>query len=381
MIFRSWIVLIRIGAWIFNCYLNWYFILRTIWVCYDYCCVFITFCCCVNWCLVLEGCATWKIGNITDRVLGIWCVAWFNSLILSSRCVLVRICAWIFNCYFNWNFIFRSIWVCYDNCCVFVTCCCCIYWCLIFKCSTTWKVGNVTDWVLGIWCVTDINRLILSYRSIYISLSWICGYSNLNWYFILRTVWVSNNNCCVFVTCSCCIYWCLVFKCSTTWKVGNVTDRVLGIWCVAKVNRLILSYRCILICICAWIYNRYLNWDFILRTIWISYNNCCILLTSCCCINWGLILEGSTAWKVWNVADWTFGIRCVANVNGLILSSWCVLVCICSWILNGYFNWNFVLRTIWVSYDYCCVFFTCSCCIWLTNRLRFWIRQPANRLH
>ena len=364
MILSSRCVLIRICAWIFNCYLDWDFVLRAIWVSHNHCCVFVTFCCCVNWCLVLEGCATWKIGNITDRVLRIWCVSNFNSLILSSRCVLIRICAWIFNSYLNWYFIFRSVWVSYDYCCILLTYSCCVNWCLVFKCSTTWKIWDITNWVLGIWCVANVNSLIFSsWRILICVCSWIFN-SYLNWYFVFRSVWVSYNYCCVFFTCCCCIYWCLVFECSTTWKVWNVTNWTFGIWCFANVNSLIFSCWRILICVCSWIFNSYLNWNLVLRTIWISYNNCCILLTSCCCINWGLILEGSTAWKVWDIANWTFGIWCVTKVNRLILSCWRILIRIRTWIFNCYLNWDFIFRTIWVGNHSCCVFFTCSCCIY-----------------
>ena len=136
-----------------------------------------------------------------------------------------------------------------------------------------------------------------SWRILICVCSWIFN-SYLNWYFVLRTVWVSNHNCRVFFTCSCCIYWCLVFKCSTTWKVGNVTDRVLGIWCVAKVNRLILSCWRILIRIRTWIFNCYLNWDFIFRTIWVGNHNCCVFVTCSCCIDWCLIFKACSCWKV-----------------------------------------------------------------------------------
>ena len=136
-----------------------------------------------------------------------------------------------------------------------------------------------------------------SWRILICVCSWIFN-SYLNWYFVLRTVWVSNHNCRVFFTCSCCIYWYLVFKCSTTWKVGNVTDRVLGIWCVAKVNRLILSCWRILIRIRTWIFNCYLNWDFIFRTIWVGNHNCCVFFTCSCCIDWCLIFKACSCWKI-----------------------------------------------------------------------------------
>ena len=364
LILSSWCVLIRICAWVFDSYLNWNLVFWTIWVSHDNSSVFFTFCSCIYWCLELEGCATWKIGNITDRVLRIWCVSNFNSLILSSRCVLIRIGTWIFNSYLNWYFIFRSVWVSYDDCCVFFTCSCCIYWCLELEGCATWKVWNITDRVLRVWCVTNINRLIFSCWCILIRIrTWIFN-SYLNWNLVLRTIWISYNNCYILLTCSCCVNWCLVFELSSTWKIWNVTNWTFSVWCVTDINRLILSSRCVLIRIGTWIFNSYLNWNLIFWTIWVSYDNSSILFTCCCCINWGLVLKGCFTWKIWNITNWVLGIWCVAKVNRLILSYRCILICICAWIYNRYLNWDFILRTIWISYNNCCVFFTCSCCIY-----------------
>ena len=364
LIFSYRCVLIRICAWVFDSYLNWNLVFWTIWVSHDNSSVFFTFCSCIYWCLELEGCATWKIGNITDRVLRIWCVSNFNSLILSSRCVLIRIGTWIFNSYLNWNLVFWTIWICYYYCSVFVTFCSCIYWCLVLKLSTTWKIWNVTNWTFSVWCVTDINRLILSSRCVLIRIgTWIFN-SYLNWNLVFWTIWICYYYCSVFVTFCSCIYWCLVLKLSTTWKIWNVTNWTFSVWCVTDINRLILSSRCVLIRIGTWIFNSYLNWNLIFWTIWVSYDNSSILFTCCCCINWGLVLKGCFTWKIWNITNWVLGIWCVAKVNRLILSYRCILICICAWIYNRYLNWDFILRTIWISYNNCCVFFTCSCCIY-----------------
>ena len=138
LIFRSWIVLIGVCAWILNNNLNWDFVFRAIWVSDDNCSVFVAFCCCVNRCLVLELSAFWKVTDITDGILSIWLITWFNRLIFSYRCILIGICTWVFNDYLNWNFIFRAIWVSDNDCRVFFAFCCCINWCLVLELSAFW---------------------------------------------------------------------------------------------------------------------------------------------------------------------------------------------------------------------------------------------------
>ena len=292
-----------------------------------------------------------------------WYWSCFGLLIVNRWCILVCVCTWIFNGYLNWYFVFRSVWVSYGYCCVFFTCSCGIDRCLVLKLSTTWKVGNITNWTFGIWCFTNINRLIFSYRSIYISLSWICGYSNLNWDFILRSVWISDYDCCVFFTFCCCIDRCFELEGCTTWKFWNIADWVLGIWCITNFNRLIFRSWIVLICIRTWIFNCYLNWDFIFWTVWVSDDNSRGFFTCSCGIYWCLVLKCSTFWKVADVTDWILSVWLVAWFNRLILSYWSVLIRIGAWIFNCYFNWNFILRTIWVSDNNCCVFLTFCCCI------------------
>ena len=224
LIVNRWCILIGVCTWVFNDYLNWNFVFRAIWVSDNDYSVFVTFSCCINWCLVLKLSSFWKITDITDGILGIWLVAWFNRLIFRSWCVLIRICTWIFDCYLNWNFIFRTVWVSDDNCSIFVTFSCCVNRCLVLELSAFWKITNITDGILGIWLVAWFYRLIFSYRSVLIRIrTWIFN-DNLNWNFVFRTVWVSDNNCCVFFAFCCCVNRCLVFELSTFWKITNVAN-------------------------------------------------------------------------------------------------------------------------------------------------------------
>ena len=263
LIFSHRCILIGVCTWVFNDYLNWYFVFRTVWVSDDNCSVFFAFCCCVNRCLVLELSAFWKVTDITDGILGIWLVAWFNRLIFSSRCILIRICAWIFDCYLNWNLILRAVWVCHYNSGIFVTFCCCVDWRLVFELSAFWKVTDVADGILSVWLIAWFNRLIFSSRCILIRVcAWIFD-DYLNWNFVFRTVWVSDDNCSVFFAFCCCVNRCLVLELSAFWKVTNVANGILSVWLIAWFNRLILRCWCVLICIRTWIYNLDSDWDFI----------------------------------------------------------------------------------------------------------------------
>ena len=296
-------ILISIRTWIFDDNLNWNLIFRAIWVCDYDCRIFFTLSCCVNWCLVLELSSFWKVTDVADGILSVWLVAWFNCLVLSYRCILVCVCTWIFNDHLNWYFVFRTVWVSDDDCCVFLTFCCCVNRCLVFELSSFWKITNVTDGILSVWLVTRFNCLILSYRCILIGIgTWIFD-DNLNWNFVFRSVWICYDNNCVFFAFCGCINWCLVLKLSSFWKITDIADRILSVWLIAWFNCLILSYRCVLVCICAWIFDDYLNWNFILRTVWISHHNSSVFFAFCGCINWCLVLELSSFWKVAYVAN------------------------------------------------------------------------------
>ena len=296
-------VLIGICTWILNNHLNWNFIFRTIWVSDDNSSVFFAFCCCVNRCLVLELSAFWKISDVANGILSIWLVAWFNRLIFGYRCILIGICTWVFDCYLNWNLVFRTVWVSDNNSSVFVTFCCCINWCLVLELSTFWKVTYVANGILSVWLIAWFNRLIFSCWCVLIRIcAWLFN-SYLNWNFVFRTVWVSDNNSSVFVTFCCCINWCLVLELSTFWKVTYVANGILSVWLIAWFNRLIFSCWCVLIRICAWLFNSYLNWNFVFRTVWVCYDNSSVFVTFCCCVNRCLVFEGSAFWKITNIAN------------------------------------------------------------------------------
>ena len=219
MIFSYRSVLIRIRTWIFNSYLNWNLILRTVWISHNNCCVFFTNCCCINWCLVLELSTFWKVTDVADGILSVWLIAWFNCLIFRSWIVLISVCAWILNNNLNWDFILRAVWISHNDYSVFFTHSCSINRCLILELSAFWKiiwVFNRFDWF---WSLENNYCLSIGSRCILIGVcTWVFD-NNLNWDFILRAVWVSHNDCCVFFTNCCCIYRCLIFKCSTTWKI------------------------------------------------------------------------------------------------------------------------------------------------------------------
>ena len=74
-------------------------------------------------------------------------------------------------------------------------------------------------------------------------------------------------------------------------------------WCWGCFSLLIVNRWCILIRICTWGFNDDLNWNFVLRTVWISDNDCCIFFALSCCVNWCLVLEFSAFWKITYVAN------------------------------------------------------------------------------
>ena len=356
-------VLIRIGTWIFNDHLNWDFIFWTVWVCDDDCCVFVTFSCSINWCLVFELSAFWKVADVANWILSVWLITWFDCLVLSYRCVLIRVCAWVFDSYLNWNLVFWTIWVCHNHCCIFFAFSCSINRCLVLELSTFWKVADVANWILSVWLIAWFDCLIFSHRCVLIGVcTWI---NHFNCYrdFIDWTIWVGHYNCCSFIARCCCIHWSLEFKLRTTWKVTNITNWVLSVWCFTNVNRLVLRCWCILICVCTRIYYSNLNWDFINWTIWISHNDSCSFIARSCCIHWCLEFELSSFWKITNIADWILCFWCFTNVNRLILRCWCVLVRICTRVYNFDSDWNFINWTIWVSHNDGCSFIARCCCI------------------
>ena len=368
-------ILIRIRTWIFNDYLNWNFILRTIWVSDNNCCVFVTFSCSINRCLVLEGSAFWKVTNVANWIFGIWLITWFNCLILSYRGILIGVGTWIFNCYLDWDFVLRAIWVSHNDCCSFIAWCCCIHWSLKFKFSSFWKITNIADWILCFWCFTNIDRLVFRRWCVLIRIStWVY---NLNWYrnFILRAIWISHNDCCSFIARCCCIHWSLEFELSSFWKVSNIADWILCFWCFTNVNRLILRCWCVLICICTRIYNLDSDWHFVLRSIWKSHNDSCSFISRSCCIQWSLKFKFSSFWKITNIANWFLRIWSFTNIDCLILRRWRVLIRISTWVYN--LNWyrHFIDWTIWVSHNDGCSFITRSCCIHWSLELKlssFW---------
>ena len=371
LIFSSWIVLIRICTWVFNDYLNWNFVFRTVWVCYDNCRVFVTFCCCVNRCLVLELSAFWKVTNVANGILSVWLIAWFNRLILRCWCVLIRICTRVYNFDSDWHFINWTIWVSHNDGCSFIARSCCIHWSLEFELSSFWKITNIADWILCFWCFTNINRLVLRCWCVLIC---ICTrVYNFNWYrnFVLRSIWISHNDGCSFISRSCCIQWSLKFKFSSFWKITNIANWVLSIWCFTNVNRLILRCWCVLIGVCTWInhfncYREFIDW-----TIWVGHYNCCSFIARCCCIHWSLEFKLRTTWKVTYIANWILSFWCLTNINSLVLRYWCVLIGVCTRIYNLDSDWNFINWTIWISHNDGCSFISRCCCIHWSLKFKF----------
>ena len=363
LIFRSWIVLICIRTWIYNLDSDWDFIDWTIWVGHNYCCSFIAWCCCVYWSLEFEFRTTWKITNITDGILSFRCFTNIDRLVLRCWCVLICICTRFYH--FNWyrNFVLRAIWVGYYNCRWFFTWCCCIHWSLEFELSSFWKITNIANWVLSIWCFTNVNRLILRCWRVFVCVSTWIYHFNCYRDFVLRAIWVGHNDGCSFIARSCCIHWSLEFELSSFWKITNIADWILYFWCFTNINRLVLRCWCVLIRIRAWIFNSYFNWNFIFRAIWVSHYNCCSFIARCCCIHWSLEFKLRTTWKVTYIANWILSFWCFTNINRLVLRCWCVLIRIRAWIFNSYFNWNFIFRAIWVSHYNCCSFIARCCCI------------------
>ena len=141
----------------------------------------------------------------------------------------------------------------------------------------------------------------------------------------------------------------------------------LRCYCYVTCLRILFQLYCwiVLLCICTWIY--YLNscWNFILRTIWVSDNDCCFLIAWCCSVYWSLVFERSSFWKIVYITDWSFRIWSFTYINSLVFRCWIVLLCICTWIyyLNSY--WNFICRTIWISY------YNCTCDFTIVNSWSF----------
>ena len=103
------------------------------------------------------------------------------------------------------------------------------------------------------------------------------------------------------------------------------------------------------------------NGCFIRRTIWICSFNCRILVTNFLWV-WCFIPSNSCSWRKFTFVSnsimniWHNTIKCFQ-----IFTNWFVLIFLWN---DINWNWQSVLRSIWISNQYCSILISWSSCVW-----------------